>query len=324
LPIEGDGDYTRALGQLIFGQQYDPKTLCGVQAIGGTGALYLAGRLATHWTNRIAISQPTWANHFGIFTRAGLNAEGYPYYAGKTLIFNNMLEALAKLPPRTCVLLHTNCHNPTGFDLSKEQWQQLLELVVQKKLYPIFDMAYQGFSDEPLEDSYAPLLFMQKEVPFALSYTCSKNFSIYAERAGALFVYDPRSQQTEKIEGSLKSEIRSVYSNPPFHAAAIVKTILNDPTLKQQWLKELAAMRARMKKIRTLFIDQIIQKDRSGNWEPCRVGRGLFLFTEISPQAVQRLREEKGIYLASDGRCNLTGLNEHNLNAFIDALVEVK
>ncbi|NGX38086.1 MAG: Aspartate aminotransferase [Chlamydiae bacterium] len=324
LPIDGDLEFATEIGKLAFGSHWDPEKIYGLQTVGGTGALFLIGKLAKAWTNVIAISDPTWTNHWGIFTLAGLKTEPYPYYANRKLQFDGCVEKLQSLPKGACVLIHTNCHNTTGFDLTKEQWQELCALVEKKQLYPILDMAYQGFSATPDEDAYGPRLFFEKGLNFALTYTCAKNFSIYGERAGALFVVDQSSKNLRAIKSQIKAQIRGCYSNPPIHAAAIVKTILKSSDLKAKWLKELEGMRKRMHAVRNAFVDLLVQKDPEGNWEPIRQGKGLFCCSDLSSKAVTRLCEEKALYVAVDGRINLTGLNDQNLEQFVDALLEMQ
>ncbi|NGX26464.1 MAG: Aspartate aminotransferase [Chlamydiae bacterium] len=322
LPIDGDPEFVNAIEELVFGKTED--RICGVQTIGGTGALALSGQLATKWTDQIAISNLTWANHWKIYQMAGLKTEPYPYYEERHLCFEKMIENLSSLPEKSCVLVHTNCHNPTGLDLSHDEWQTLLEVTEKKNLFPILDMAYQGFSAAPEQDAYGPRLFLEKGVEFALTYTCAKNFSLYGERAGALFVVGESKKKMEAVRSQIKSMIRGTYSNPPIHPAAVVKGILRDATLHEKWLTELSVMRQRMHAIREAFIDRMIKKDPEGNWEPIRSGKGLFCNTELSTKAIEKLRKEKGIYFAADGRINLTGINQENIEVITDAIVAAK
>ncbi len=324
LPIDGDQEYIEEIGKLTFGPMWDKKRICGIQTVGGTGALYLAGRLATHWTDQIAISSETWINHWSIFTLAGLKTKSYPYYENKALQFEKTVEKLHSLPKQSCLLLHTNCHNPTGFDFSQEEWKEIAEVCKKNELFPILDMAYQGFSAELEEDAFCVHLFMEKEIEFALTYTCAKNFSIYGERAGALFIVAYSEKARSAIRSQLKMLARGSYSNPPMHAAMLVKTVLQTPEWNKKWREELKEMRNRMRSIRKDFVDAISEKDPNGNWEALRNGRGLFCLSELSTEAIETLREEKALYLAVDGRINLTGLNQDNLKPFVDAIVAVK
>ena len=316
LPIDGDQEFVSSLGRLVFAEGWSEDTICGFQTVGATGALYQIGRFARFWTDTIGISNPTWANHWSIFSLAGLKTISYPYYENRKLVFEKCVRGIEALPERACVLLHTNCHNSTGADFSKEEWKQLSQVIKKKKLFPILDMAYQGFSGEPAEDAFAPRLFLDEGNEFALTYTCSKNFSLYSERVGALFVVTKENRQA--VQSQIKAEIRGSYSNPPIHGAYVVKTILQTPELKKKWIKELQGMRTRMQAIRKEFVELMGE-----GWEEVADGHGLFCYSEISEDAIKKLREEKGFYVAGDGRINLTGLNEKNIDAFVSALKEV-
>lgn len=320
LPIEGDAEFIHHLGSLVFDQT--DERIIGVQTVGGTGALHLIGKLALQWTDHIAISQPSWSNHWKIFSAVGLTTLPYTYYEKGILPFEKMVDDLHSLPLRSCVLIHTNCHNPTGVDLEKDQWEEIRDIIEKKELYPVLDMAYQGFSSTPQEDAFAARLFLQKKIPFALTYTCAKNFSMYGERGGALFVVGDSSRKVEAIKSHLQAEIRTTYSNPPMHSAAIVKGILSNDRLRHQWLEELKEMRERMQEVRQQFSELMIEKNPHGHWETVGNGKGLFCYSELSEKGIQFLREEHGFYLAADGRINLTGLNQDNLDTFTEALTK--
>lgn len=323
LPIDGDQAFCKALGELIFGPQYDEARTVSVQTVGGTGALFMAGKVANHWTDLIAIPQPTWSNHWNIFRHSGLKTEPYPYYSERKLCFDGCLEKFDALPERACVLLHTNCHNSTGFDPTKEQWKELSSVMKKKRLFPVFDMAYMGFSDEPEEDAFAPRYFLQEGHEMALTFTAAKNLSLYSERVGAVFfVGDAKKKQA--VRSQIMAEARGSYSNPPIHGVEIVKRILTDSALKERWFEELRGMRKRMNGIRGAFVDALVEKDPEGGWEPLRAGKGLFCYSELQPALVEKLRIEKALYLAVDGRINLTGLNESNLDLFVDALLDIR
>lgn len=303
LPIEGDKELVTEIGKLVFGSE---KEMMGVQTVGGTGALYLAAKVVKQWTEVVAIPDPTWVNHTGIFSLAGFKCETYPYYDRGELHFEEMVKKMRSLPEGSAVLLHTNCHNPSGFDLSHKQWQQLSDLFKKRRLFPLFDMAYQGFSDEPEADAYAPRLFLDEGHEFALTYSCAKNFSLYSERVGALYVVSNNRDKIAALHSQVKRNIRGIYSNPPSHGATIVKRILKSEQLRTEWLEELAQMRKRMEKMRALFAD-VMQA------EFVRKGKGLFCLTNLPYATIERLRSEEAIYIAEDGRINLTGLTEENL-----------
>jgi len=318
LPIEGDSEFVAEIGKLVFGSHWGKAPIGGVQTLGGTGALYLSGLLSRHWTQQIAISELTWANHWRIFSTAGLKTEAYPYYKEETLQFESCMEKLRSLPAKTSVLLHANCHNPTGFDFSKEQWEELSQVFKTKNLFPIFDMAYQGLGNSLDEDAFAPRLFLEQGHELALTYTCAKNFSYCSERVGALFFVGHSLEKVQAVESHIKIHIRGRYSNPPFHGSRVVKTILQTAHLRKKWLEELEGMRQRIQAIRKQLAKAL------GNNQTILKGKGLFYYPGLSPDAIQFLREKKGLYVASDGRINVTGLSEKNFDLFVKAFLEAK
>lgn len=323
LPIEGDSEYIRFIGELVFGGDYDETLIFGLQTVGGTGALRECGNLIRTFSKQIFVSDYTWANHRNIFKGARLDVFSYPYYANKKLLFEEMLKAFEGLEKGTPILLHANSHNPTGLDLSEQQWKEVAALVKNKELYPVIDMAYQGFSKEPHEDAFGARLFFDEGIEFALTYTCSKNFSLYGERAGALFFVLSDSKWMENVKSQVKASIRQSYSEPPVHSAEIVKGILKDAALKAHWLEELSQMRQRLYKVREDFVSLISHKDPEGNWDNLKNGTGPFCNTELSAESVEKLRVEKGIYTTGSGRINLTCLNLINLERVVDAILSV-
>lgn len=323
LPIDGDVEMANEIGKLVFGPHWNEEKIFSMHTVGGTGALYLCGVLTRHFTDCIAISKQTWVNHWKIFSSLGFKTESYPYYKERKLAFDWMIEKLRALPERVCVLLHTNCHNPTSLDPTKEEWKQISDICKEKRLFPVFDMAYHGFTDTPDADAYAPRLFLEEGHEFALTYSCSKNFSLYSERIGSLFVVSHSPKPLPAIRSQLKSEARRIYSNPPFHGAHIVKTILQTPSFKKKWLEELREIRKRMDEVRTQLSERLSAKDPDGGWETLCKGRGPFCMSDLSPEATKKLRDEFAFYILFDGRINLSGLNQKNLPSFADALIEV-
>lgn len=320
LPIGGDGEFVAELAKLIFGKL--DERITGIQTVGATGALYLAGKLASNWTKEIAISNPTWANHWKIFPESGLSTRPYTYYENGAVSFEKILQDLSSLSKGAAFLVHTSSHNPTGLDLSEEHWKELIDLSQKKGLFPILDMAYQGFAKTPEEDAYPARLCLNEGLAFALTYTCAKNFSIYGERAGALFVVCESAKNAPIVRSHLLSHARASYSNPPMHAAALVKRVLSQDQLREKWLGELANMRKRMQSVRKAFADRMAFKKPNLNWEAIQKGNGLFFYSGLGKDAITELRKEKGYYLAIDGRINLTGLNEKNIESFTDALAK--
>lgn len=319
LPIGGDPLFIKEVGKLAFGTSWDEQKVVGIQSVGGTGALYLSGLLASTFTDQIYISQPTWVNHWSIYAAAGLETLGYPYYEKGELQFRRMKEELAKGEKGSAVLLHASGHNPSACDLSREEWEEIAQLLKKGGLFPIVDLAYQGLSTGVEEDALAIGILMKEKIDFAVTYTCAKNFSLYGERVGALFVVDHSGASHEKIKNFLCKQVRGVYSNPPKHGAAIVREILINPRRKEIWLGELAAMRIRIGKVRAQLAKAMPQKG------PLILkGKGLFFYSELPAKGIEFLRKEKGLYLASDGRVNLTGLSDENRALFLEAFKEAE
>lgn len=318
----GEPGFVAGMKELIFGKG-EKKQIVGAQAVGGTAALYLAGRLSTHWTGEIAISDPTWENHWAIYQKAGLKTLPYPYYKKGRLLFKEMVQAFERLPPKTAVLIHTSSHNPTGMDLSHEQWKEVADCAKKKHLFPILDMAYQGMSGTCEEDAFPARLFLERGLEFAVTYTGAKNFSLYSERVGAVFFVTSDPKVVSRLEDNVRKEVRGVYSNPPLHGAVIVKMILESPEKKARWEKELEKMRRRIQHVRKEFYTLLTAKDPSTDWSHLLQGKGLFFCTELSPEKMETLRSRDAMYVGPKGRINLTGINEHNLEKFVDALLRV-
>lgn len=326
LPIEGDREYLFELGKIIFGSHWEKNHLgiSAIHCIGGTGALFLGGLLCReHIAKKISIPDPTWINHPGIFKNAGLEVTNYPYYRERKIQFEEMLETFQRLPENTPILLQTSCHNPSGFDLTNKEWQELEVIIAKKKLLPFFDMAYLGFGDEIDKDAYAPRYFLEKGHPFLLAFTGSKSFSLYGERVGALYVVSYSSKQANHILSQLKVYVRQNYSNPPKHGAMIVKEILRQEKFFKQWKEELKQMRERMQRMRKRLADVLSQREPKKDWDFIRKTKGLFCYSEIPASAIAKLREKYALYLAADSRMNVTGLNDQTIDYVSESIIEV-
>lgn len=326
LPIEGDREYLFELGKVIFGSHWEKhhSGISALQCIGGTGALFLGGLFCReHIAKQIAIPDPTWINHPGIFKNAGLEVESYPYYRERKIQFEEMLEVFHRLAENTPILLQTSCHNPSGFDLTNKQWQELEVVITKKKLLPFFDMAYLGFGDELDKDAYAPRYFLEKGHPFLLAFTGSKSFSLYGERVGALYVAAYSSKQANQILSQLKVYVRQSYSNPPKHGAMIIKEMLRQEKFFKQWKEELKYMRERMYQMRNRLADALSQKEGKKDWDFIRKTKGLFCYSEIPASAIAELREKYALYLAADSRMNITSLNEQTIDYVSESIIEV-
>lgn len=330
LPLDGDKAYLDHIGPLVFGEGFwgaSHMRIARLQTVGGTSALRTGGEFLHNEKigEVIYLSDPTWANHRAIFPRAGLKVENYPYYdrESQSLDFKKMHSALEKLPSKSIILLHASCHNPTGADLTLEQWKELSTLFLKKRLIPFFDLAYQGLDRGLEEDAEAVRLFAREGHEMLVAYSLSKNFSLYAERVGALFVVGETHKIAEHVRSKLVMTTRPNYSNPPLHGARIVAMILSSPKLRQEWEKELSVMRARIFEMRNTLADELISKSKKVDFRFLKNRSGLFCFSGLSSLQVERLIKDFGIYMTADGRINAAGLNHQNLPFVVNAILSV-
>ncbi|HUD01206.1 MAG TPA: amino acid aminotransferase [Rhabdochlamydiaceae bacterium] len=329
LPIAGDSSFLNRVGALVFGEFFwagEGKRVCGIQTVGGTGALRIGGDfLKEEVGERIAISDPTWTNHRGVFSSCGLVVEAYPYYDIRTNTreFNRMVQYLKSLPPGSIVILQPCCHNPTGADLSLDEWKQLLKLFKENGLLPFFDFAYQGFGSSIEEDAKIIRLFASEGMEMLVACSQSKNFGLYSERVGALFVVTESEKTAEAVLSKLKAIVRTNYSNPPRHGAAIVAHILSTPVLKKMWEQEVKMMQGRIEKLRVAFVEALASRSLKRNYLFLADRVGMFCFSGLKKEEVERLRKEFAIYMPPDGRINIAGLSDENLLFVVDAMIEV-
>ncbi len=330
LPIEGIAAYDNAVQKLLFGQDSDviqQQRIVTAQSIGGTGALKLgADFLKTLDTSGIvAISNPSWENHRALFTNAGYEVQDYRYYEPSTngLDFLGMLEDLQALPPSSVVILHACCHNPTGVDLTVDNWHEIIKIIQTKQHIPFLDIAYQGFGQGIEEDAAAVRLFAESGMVFFVSSSFSKSFSFYGERVGALSIVTQTTEEAQRVLSQVKRVIRTNYSNPPTHGATIVNMVLNNPELNALWQEELASMRKRIQQMRTLMVQQLKNKGANKDFGFIIEQHGMFSYTGLTAAQVERLREEFAIYAVSTGRICVAALNMKNIDAVTDAIVEV-
>lgn len=329
LPIDGFFDFHSRIGELAFGEalwQNHRERVYSAQALGGTGALQVAGQLLFQKiTKKIAISSPTWANHIGIFKRAGFEIVSYPYHSEKSqgLDLETVLSHLSQLEEKTAVLLHTVCHNPTGSDPTEEQWREISQIIKEKKLFPLFDFAYQGFGQGVEKDRHALEIFFQDGHEMLVAYSCSKNFSLCRQRVGALLAVSENPEAKRNVSSQIKSIIRSLYSNPPGFGAAIAAEILKDAALKKQWEIELSHMRHRLETMRKGLVEKLASHTKGVRFRFLAEQKGMFAFTGLTKPQAERLRQEFGVYILDTGRLSLPGLNEQNLEAAANAILSV-
>jgi aromatic-amino-acid transaminase len=326
LQIAGDPIFRSHCKQLVFAQ--DSKECVCIQTVGGTGALAIGSRLLrAAGKELIGISAPSWLNHHAIFSEAGFTVHEYPYYSyeKKSLDFDAMMNALDYLPEGSVILLHPSCHNPTGNDLSVTQWEDLFDKIEERDFCPFFDCAYQGFG-KGIDEDVLPIRMMAKRGrPFLVALSHSKNFGLYCERVGALMAYDPEHSYHEALSSNLKAFIRAIHSNSPAHGIRIVNQILGDEKLRAQWKDELGQMRGRIQKMRSLFSDTLkdLFQDENHPFTFIKDQVGMFSYTGLEGNQVQRLRDEFGIFMPKSGRINVAGLNEEILPRVAKAFLEV-
>nr|XP_023025465.1 aspartate aminotransferase, mitochondrial-like [Leptinotarsa decemlineata] len=300
-----------------------------VQTLSGTGALSLFASFAKNFfphAKTMYLPKPTWGNHAPVFKNAGLETKDYKYYDFKTfgLDYDGMLEDLCKVPEHSMVLFHACAHNPTGMDPSKEQWEELCELVKQKKLFAFFDMAYQGFATEnPDNDAFAVRHFSKNNLKFAVAQSYSKNLGLYGERTGTLTVIADSQEERAKIISQLKTLIRTTYSNPPIHGARIVTEILSNSQLKKEWMAEMKGMVQRLVSIRKALRDALVKEGSKHNWDHIVKQVGMFSYTGMKPEQVDKITKEHHIYLTKDGRISIAGVTTKNVEYIACAMHQV-
>lgn len=330
LPIDGIAAYDSAVKSLVFGAQSEPVQsgrIATVQAIGGTGGLKVGAdfikRLSP--TAKVLISDPSWENHRALFTNAGFTVDAYPYYdaAKRGINFEGMLAALNAAAAGTVVVLHACCHNPTGYDLTAAQWEQVIAAVKSKNLVPFLDMAYQGFGHGIAEDGAVIGQFVAAGLSFFVSTSFSKSFSLYGERVGALSVLCQSKEEADRVLSQLKIAIRTNYSNPPTHGGAIVATVLGTPELRAQWEQELAEMRVRIKQMRQKLVDGLKAAGVKQDMGFITSQIGMFSYSGLTKDQMVRLRNEFGVYGTDTGRMCVAALNNKNINDVCAAIAKV-
>ncbi len=329
LPFEGISLFCDALGSLLFGEELwkglDGRTYAA-EALGGTGALRVGAEFLAKWvTKTIYIPQPTWANHRQVFEKAGLSVEFYPYYNREKRAFDceAMCQFLQKAPPKSAILLHATCHNPSGRDPSFEEWRRIFAVLKERELIPFFDCAYQGFGEGLEKDVRALQEYLKFGKEMFVAYSCSKNFSLYNERVGALFIVTEDPSIKFRVGSQVKLLIRGMYSNPPSSGARVVAEILKDANLCERWKKEVDAMRHRIESVRKNFIDRLVAKSKKVDFRYLYGHLGLFMFVDLKKSQVDLLIQKYGIYLLETGRISLAGLNQKNMDYVVSAIIEV-
>ncbi len=330
LPIDGIAAYDAAVKGLVFGADSEPVKsgrVATVQAIGGTGGLKVGADFLKRLRPdaKVLISDPSWENHRALFTNAGFVVESYPYYDAERrgVDFDAMLGALNAAPAGTVVVLHACCHNPTGYDITPEQWDRVVEAVKAKDLVAFLDMAYQGFGNGIQEDGAVIGKFVDAGLTFFVSTSFSKSFSLYGERVGALSVLCADKEEAARVLSQLKIVIRTNYSNPPIHGGAVVAAVLNDPARRAVWEGELAEMRTRIKAMRQKLVDGLKAAGVTQDMSFITQQIGMFSYSGLTKDQMVRLRSEFGVYGTDTGRMCVAALNSRNIDHVCASIAKV-
>ncbi|MEN9820403.1 MAG: hypothetical protein RL176_305 [Pseudomonadota bacterium] len=330
IPIEGPNPYNSAVQNLLFGADsplIKEGRVVTAECLGGTGALRVGGDFVKRLDTGApaAISAPSWENHRGIFESAGYQVLEYAYFDPKTrgVDFDGMVKSLESFPAKTLVILHACCHNPTGADLTAEQWKKIISICQTRQLIPFLDIAYQGFASGIEQDGAAVRMFADSGMSFFVSSSFSKSFSLYGERVGAISIVTQSKEESTRVLSQLKRVIRTNYSNPPTHGAAIVATVLNSPTLRQMWEDELAEMRERIKAMRHGLNQKLAASGVQQDFSFIEAQRGMFSYSGLTADQVAKLQEQDGIYALSTGRICVAALNTKNLDRVAQAIARV-
>jgi len=329
-PIEGLAAYNQAVQKLMFGAESPLMAdgrLITIEALGGTGALKVGADFLKRMypEAKIYISDPSWENHRALFESAGFTVDSYPYYDAATrgVNFAGMKACLAGLPAHSIIVLHACCHNPTGADLSAAQWAEVVDLVRARNLVAFIDMAYQGFADGIKEDAVALDLFTASGLQFFVSSSFSKSFSLYGERVGALTLVTASREESARVLSQVKRVVRTNYSNPPTHGGAIVAAVLASPELRQQWEDELAGMRERIRAMRLALVEKLKGKGVTQDFGFIVKQRGMFSYTGLTAEQVEKLKTDFGVYAVGTGRICVAALNSKNIDYVAEAIAAV-
>ncbi|KIK06942.1 hypothetical protein K443DRAFT_673835 [Laccaria amethystina LaAM-08-1] len=330
LPITGLAEFTQNAALLAYGADSEPLkqgSIAVAQSISGTGALRIGGAfLARHYPNSkiIYLPVPSWGNHTPIFRDSGLEVRGYRYFDKKTvgLDFEGLKADLLAAPEQSIVLLHACAHNPTGIDPTQEQWAQISDIVKERKLFPFFDMAYQGFaSGSTSRDAFAVRHFVSQGHPIALAQSFAKNMGLYGERVGAFSLTTTDPDEKARVDSQLKIVIRPTYSNPPLHGARIANKILGDEALYTQWESEVKGMANRIISMREKLYSALTHDLKTpGEWGHIKSQIGMFSFTGLTPPQTKALAEKAHVYMTADGRISMAGLNGGNIEYFAESV----
>lgn len=330
LPMAGLPGHRKGCQELLFGkdaQILQDGLVATIATIGGSGALKVGAEFIHEWfpQSKCYVSDPTWGNHIAIFEGSDVEVGKYPYYdkATSSIKFDEMIAFFETLNKDDVILLHPCCHNPTGMDLTRAQWDTVLNVIQARELIPFMDIAYQGFGEDMDSDAYAIRKAVDMGLPLFVSNSFSKNLSLYGERVGGLSVVCPTVDETERVFGQLNSTVRRIYSSPPSHGGRVVDIVMNDEALHEQWVGEVYAMRDRIKAMRLKLKSVLEEKISDRNFDYLTEQNGMFSFTGLTPEQVEQLQSKFGIYMVSNSRMCVAGLNSSNIDYVANAMVDV-
>ncbi len=330
LPMAGLLGHRVACQNLLFGansQVLQENRVATIATLGGSGALKIGAEFIHQFfpQSKCYVSDPTWSNHIAIFAGCDIEVGSYPYYdnATSSLKFDEMISFIDQLDKNDVVLLHPCCHNPTGVDLTPEQWDQVLGVIKQRQLIPFMDIAYQGFGEDMNQDAYAIRKAVEMGLPVFVSNSFSKNLSLYGERVGGLSVVCPTSDEAERVFGQLNYSVRRIYTSPPSHGGHVVDIVMNDEELHQQWVNEVYSMRDRIKAMRLKLKSVLEAKLPKHNFDYLTKQKGMFSFTGLTSEQIERLQSEYAVYLVSNSRMCMAGLNVSNVDYVAEAMAMV-
>lgn len=326
---QGNQGFINGMLTLLLGnnsEALNSSRVAAVQAPGGCGALRILAELLMRVNSKtkVWVSDPTWANHIPLLGDAGLELHTYPYFdkASASIKFDEMMDCLSKANAGDVVLLHGCCHNPTGADLSKEQWQEIAKLANKVGFLPFVDTAYQGFGDGIEEDTYGLRTLVENVDEVIVAASCSKNFGLYRERVGLAAIICKDEKTKSIAQSQIQSVARGIYSMPPSYGGALVDIILNTPTLNQQWMGEVDAMRNRMTDLRAMLVNNLAAQNVDKDFSFINTQKGMFSFLCIPPEQVQLLRSEHAVYFVDSSRVNIAGINHNNVEALAKAIAQ--
>lgn len=314
----GAMDFNAAMQMLTFGEAGPADRLTTIQTPGGSGSLRVAAGMIMRASSDATVwaSEPTWANHAPLLGGAGLKLKPYPYYDTENHVIriDEMLAALSAAPAGDVVLLHACCHNPSGLDPSQDEWRAITDVIIERKLVPFIDMAYQGFADNLDDDAFLIRHMAGRVSEMMVSTSCSKNFGLYRDRVGTLSFLASDSHSRDVVNSQVNNLVRTIYSVPPDHGAAVVSLILNDDDLCSAWHVELNEMRDRIRNMKFLLSDALIEHAPDHDFSHLTRARGMFCFLGITAQQVARLKRDFGVYMVDSSRINLAGITPDNVS----------